>query len=112
MIPKIAILLYLSHENCGAKVRLTFQLTVYSGLFFLIQFHHTGKLLPVMAKNTTFAIVDNGRFIHQVLTSEELLMNFEVVLGIRNDTDGSTASLKDHAHLATGHFNDSVFVIA
>ena len=27
-----------------------------------------------MAKNTTFAIVDNGRFIHQVLTSEELLM--------------------------------------
>ena len=34
MIPKVAILFYLSHENYGAKVRLSFRLSTFNIQFF------------------------------------------------------------------------------
>ena len=40
-----------------------------------------------------------------------LTANLEIVFGIRNNTHSGTAGLKNHAHLAAGHLDDSIFVI-
>ena len=38
--------------------------------------------------------------------------DFEVVLRIAHNTDGSAAGLENHAHLAAGHLDDGVLVVA
>ena len=38
--------------------------------------------------------------------------NLKVMLRIGNNTNSGTASLQNHTHLTTGHFNDSILVVA
>ena len=67
MIPKIAILLDLSHKKDGAKVQLSFQLLVYSLRFFYLQ----PLLLTKSKKSTTFAMVNHDELINKVFTADE-----------------------------------------
>ena len=47
----------------------------------------------------------------QMTATTSLTTNLKVVLRIADNTDGGTTSLKNHAHLATRHLDDSILVV-
>ena len=79
----------------------------------------TGMSARLTAFTTTHGVIngvhDNtavARAATQMTIAPGFTTNFEVVLGVADDADGGTASLKDHAHFAAGHFDDGILVIA
>ena len=79
----------------------------------------TGMSAGLTAFTTAHRVVDGvhdnatvARTTAEVTAAAGFTAHLEVVLGVADDTDGSAASLKDHAHLAAGHLDDGVLVVA
>jgi len=79
----------------------------------------TGMSASLTAFTTAHRVVnrvhDNAavaRTATKVTATTGLTTNLEVVLGIADNTDGGTASLENHTHLAAGHLDDSILVVA
>ena len=68
---------------------------------------------------TTHGVIDRvhnntavARTTTEPAAATSLTANFEVVLGVGDDTDGGAASLENHTHLARGHLDDGILVVA
>ena len=79
----------------------------------------TGMSASLTAFTTAHRVVDRihddatvARTAAEVTAATSFTANFEVVLGVADDTDGGAASLEDHAHFTAGHFDDGVLVVA
>jgi len=78
----------------------------------------TGMSTSLAAFTTAHRVVDRvhdnaavARTTAEVTAAAGLAADFEIVLGIADDTDSGAAGLEDHAHLAAGHLDDGVLVV-
>ena len=79
----------------------------------------TGMSAGLTAFTTAHRVVDGvhhnaavARTTTEVTVATSLTTDFEVVLGVADDTYSGAAGLKNHAHFAAGHLDDSVLVVA
>ena len=79
----------------------------------------TGMSAGLTAFATAHRVVDGvhdnaavARTATQVTGTAGFTANLKVMLRIADNTHGSTAGLEDHAHLAAGHLDDGVLVVA